>query len=57
MKSISASIVLLSGAILLAVGSLVPSNEPIQAILQLGGGAVGLVGFVVWIRTLTQSSD
>jgi hypothetical protein len=56
MKSISASIVVLSGAIMLVGGSFIQHDQT-QAFLQLIGGTVGFIGLVAWFRTLKQSQD
>ena len=56
MKSISASIVLLSGAIILVGGSFVTQNQT-QGFLQFVGGAIGLVGLGAWFMTFKQSKD
>ena len=53
MKSISASIIVLSGALLLVGGSFVSHNQT-QQFVQLVGGAVGLLGLGVWIRMINK---
>jgi hypothetical protein len=50
MKSISASIVVLSGAILIASGAHVKND--VQNFMILVGGAVGIVGLVAWYKVL-----
>lgn len=47
MRTVSASIVVLAGALILSIGSMV-SHGDTQATLQLIGGAVGGYGLVVW---------
>jgi len=54
MKSISASILVLSGAILLAAGSFV-SHSQTQGFLQTVGCVIGLIGLVVWFWSVKQS--
>jgi hypothetical protein len=56
MKSASASIVLLSGALILAGGSLV-AHDQTQRFLQFVGVAIGLVGLVAWFKTFKQLKD
>lgn len=56
MKSISASIVVLSGAILLAAGSFVPHGDT-QLTLQLVGSAVGLLGLWAWFMSIKVAAD
>ena len=56
MKCISASIVLLSGAIILTGGSFVAHNQT-QGFLQFVGGAIGLVGLAAWFMALKQLKD
>ena len=57
MKSISASIVLLSGAILLAAGSSV-AHAQTRGFLQFVGAAVGLIGLGAWwFCTFKQPKD
>jgi hypothetical protein len=56
MKSISASIVVLAGALILVGGSFISRNDT-QGVLQLVGGGVGLIGLVVWFRTIWQSEE
>ncbi len=51
MKAISSSIIVLSGAVILSAGSLVRHGDT-QMTLQLIGGAIGLLGLVVWLTTL-----
>ncbi len=51
MKTVSASIVVLAGAIVLSVGSLIPHNDT-QVTLQLIGGGVGVYGLIVWHREM-----
>lgn len=54
MKSISASIITLSGAVVLVGGSFVSHNQT-QGFLQIVGSVVGLIGLVVWFRAIQQS--
>ena len=56
MKSISAAIIVLSGAIILATGSLVKHFDT-QSFLQLLGGAIGLYGLVKWHRAFHQPDE
>ena len=56
MKSISASIVVLSGALVL-VGASFISHDQTQGFLQFVGGVVGLTGLVVWFQTIRQSKE
>jgi hypothetical protein len=56
MKSISASIVLLSGAIILVGGSFV-SHDQTQSFLQFIGAAIGLGGLYAWYTTFKQSKE
>ena len=57
MRSISASIVLLSGAILLAAGSFI-AHDQTKGLLQFVGGAVGLIGLGAWwFCTFKQPKD
>jgi hypothetical protein len=56
MKSISASIVVLSGAIILTGGSFV-SHDQTQVFLQFVGCAIGLGGLWMWFKTFTQVKD
>lgn len=54
MKSLSASIVLLSGAVILTGGSFV-AHDQTQGFLQLVGAAVGVVGLGGWFVSFKQS--
>jgi Na+/melibiose symporter-like transporter len=56
MKSISASIVVLSGALLLVGGSFVPHDQT-QVFVQFVGCVVGLIGLVAWWLAFKQSRD
>ncbi len=56
MKGISASTIVLSGALILTGGSFIPHGDT-QAFFQLVGAVVGLIGLVVWFRTLGQSQE
>lgn len=56
MKSISSSIVVLSGAVLLLGGSFV-SQDQTQSVLQYLGGGIGLLGLVAWYRTIQQPGE
>ncbi len=56
MKAVSASIVVLSGAIILVVGSLVDHDQT-QVTLQMIGGAVGVFGLVSWHREMSLTGE
>ena len=56
MRSISASIVVLSGAVMLVGGAFIQHDQT-QGFTQFVGGAVGIIGLVVWFLTLRQSKD
>jgi hypothetical protein len=56
MKSLSASIIVLSGALVLVGGSYV-NHDQTQGFLQFVGGAVGLIGLVVWFQTIRPSKE
>ncbi len=56
MKSISASIVVLAGAIVLVFGSHVEHDDT-QLFLQSAGIALGLIGLVAWLKTIKQEQD
>lgn len=56
MTSISCSIIVLSGAIVLAVGSLVPHNDT-QLFLQLAGGGVAIIGLWAWFNSIRKPGD
>lgn len=55
MRTVSASIVVLAGALILSVGSLV-SHSDTQMTMQLIGGGVGVFGLVVWHREMQQGT-
>jgi hypothetical protein len=56
MKSVSASLVLLSGALILTGGSFV-AHDQTQGFLQFVGVAIGLVGLAAWFKTFKQLKD
>jgi len=56
MKSISASIIVFSGAVLLTASGFVQSADW-QGILMFAGCALGLTGLVGWFLTLRDSDD
>ena len=56
MKCISASIVVLAGAIVLVGGSHV-GHDQTQGFLQMLGSTLGAVGLVVWFKTLKSSQE
>jgi len=56
MKSVSSSIVLLSGAIILTGGSFVPHDQT-QAFLQIVGAVIGLIGLGAWFTSFKQLKD
>jgi hypothetical protein len=51
MKAISASIVVLAGAILLAVGGTIPHGDT-STFVMLVGGIVGVAGLAGWIMEM-----
>ncbi len=53
MKSISASIIVLAGAILVASGAHVHHSDT-QVVVNLIGAALGLIGLGAWIVSLIQ---
>ena len=53
MKAISASIVTLAGAVLLAVGSTATGEE--QAFNQITGCVVGALGLGVWLNEIRDT--
>ena len=56
MKCISASIVVLAGAIVLVGGSHIKHDQT-QQLLQLVGGVLGACGLVVWFKTIKLSQN
>lgn len=54
MRTVSASIVVLAGTLVLAGGSLVHHSNT-QTTLQMVGSAVGLYGLIVWHREMHAS--
>jgi hypothetical protein len=55
MKSISASVVVLAGAVLVTAG--LSGSDIEHKIVLLAGGAVGLLGLIGWILTLPGRTD
>ena len=55
MKSLSAAIIVLAGAIVLTGGSFVAHSDT-QAALQLTGAGVGIAGLIVWYRSLEDGN-
>lgn len=53
MKSLSASIVVLSGAIMIAVGSTIDGYSQRSGVLA-PGWIVGLIGLIVWLASMSQ---
>ena len=56
MKAISASIVVLAGAVLLTGGSLV-GHADTALFVQAVGSLVGVIGLVVWFLALQNRSE
>lgn len=56
MKSVSASIVVLSGSVIFSTGANVAHDQTSFA-LMIVGAAVGLVGLAAWLFTLAKPDD
>jgi hypothetical protein len=56
MKAISASIVVVAGAILFSVGQML--NHPDSGLVTcLVGAAIGIIGLIGWYRAMIEKSD
>ena len=55
MKSVSASIIVLAGAVLLTGGSHIPHSDT-KLFVQIVGSVVGLMGLGGWLRTFHEKS-
>jgi hypothetical protein len=56
MKAISASIVVMAGAILFSAGQML--NHPDSGMVTcLVGATVGIIGLVGWFRAMTEKSE
>ena len=53
MKSISASIIVLAGAITFSTGAMV-SHGDTQAVVMLAGAAIGIYGLIAWQKNTQQ---